>query len=242
VTIGLYGGGALSAWGRGMKRATWLSIAIGLCLATAAAAAESGSIVVALAASTGPRVANLLRQHADFVAAEVGVKVDESDAARRFTAIAAGKAKLADEVRKHPGWIFLDGPVALSAPEQSKFTSSYGPTNRASATVLAALGAETDVYAQSAALAAAFAQLEKQSSFELPVQRIELAVRDAQQYRPQLLKIVAEEAVRTRDALVAGGQIELSGLEGPVWVRQVDDRDVELYLDYKLAVGSAGRK
>jgi hypothetical protein len=225
------------------KLARWLAVAAVSCLAGGAAAgSDSGSFLLVFASTDGPGVAASLRQHADFVAAQVLVKVDESDPAKRFAAIGAGKARLADEVRKHPGWVLYEGRASLSTVERGKFASSYDSHSGTSVTVLAPLGADTDVYGQSAALVGALAQLEKQSDFEFPVQRIELAVRDPQQYRPQLLKLVAAEAARTRDALAPGGETVLSGLEGPVWVRQVDDRDVELFLDYRLAVRSAGKK
>jgi hypothetical protein len=65
---------------------------------------------------------------------------------------------------------------------------------------------------------------------------ITLAVREPNQHRAQLLKLVAEEVTRTRDALQPGSIARVGGLEASVQVRAADDREVELFLPYTLAI------
>ena len=47
---------------------------------------------------------------------------------------------------------------------------------------------------------------------------------------------MAQEMKKTRATLAAEGGIRAAGLESPVLVRQVDDRQVELFLNYSLAM------
>jgi hypothetical protein len=222
--------------------ARWLSVAVVACLSRSAVAGSgSSSFVVVFASTSGPRVAAALRQRADFVAAPVTVKVDLSDPARRFTTLRASKAKLAEAIAKHEGWILHDGRAFLSVGESGKL-SSYGTSASDELTVLAPLAADGDPYEQAALLVGALTQFEKETGIDLGFGRIELAVRDPQQYRAQLLKLVADEAARARESLAPGGEARIAGLEGPVLARQVDDRDVELYLEYRLSVRSSGKR
>jgi len=41
---------------------------------------------------------------------------------------------------------------------------------------------------------------------------------------------------KTRQALSSVGKTQVAGLEGAVLVRQTDDRNVEVFLDYSLSV------
>ena len=43
---------------------------------------------------------------------------------------------------------------------------------------------------------------------------------------------------KTKDMLKARGKITISGLEGPVMVRQFDDENIEIFLNYSLAIDS----
>lgn len=66
--------------------------------------------------------------------------------------------------------------------------------------------------------------------------RLQLAVTNPEQYRTKLLKQISEEIQRTRQALAVQGGVKVAGLESPVMVRQVDDRNVALSLNYSFSV------
>ena len=48
--------------------------------------------------------------------------------------------------------------------------------------------------------------------------------------------LIAEEIKKTRQALAPQGGVQVAGLESPVLVQQLDDRNVGLYLNYSLSV------
>ena len=59
---------------------------------------------------------------------------------------------------------------------------------------------------------------------------------DPEQFRVKLLGLIAEEIKKTREALAPHGSVNVAGLESSVAVRQVDDRNVELFLSYTLSI------
>ncbi|MDY6952172.1 MAG: hypothetical protein SWE60_11715 [Thermodesulfobacteriota bacterium] len=71
---------------------------------------------------------------------------------------------------------------------------------------------------------------------ELEFGEIHLAVDNPEQYREALLKLISEEITKAEAALDVSGQVKSSGLESPVFVRQADDRHVDLFLNYSTSV------
>jgi hypothetical protein len=219
-----------------MKKAIAIVLAL---LASGVAGAGSGWFVVVVASNDGPQVAATLRRRADYVAAPVTLRSDESGPAERFGAVASAKSHLASEVAKRDGWILYDGPVFLSGSSSSKlgsFSSSYETRAGSDATLLVPLVESSDVFAIATALVRFVAEQSLPSDVDASVGRIELAVREPQQYRPQLLKLISEDAARTRDSISEGGRMKIEGLEGPVRVRQIDHQDVEMYVAYRLTL------
>ena len=61
-----------------------------------------------------------------------------------------------------------------------------------------------------------------------------MAVADAEQQRDRLMQLIREQIAKTREQLGAN-VLTVTGLDGPVLVRQLDALSVELYLDYQLS-------
>ncbi len=66
--------------------------------------------------------------------------------------------------------------------------------------------------------------------------RVSLGVSDPEQHRARILKSISEEIKKTRQALAPKGGMRVAGLESPVQIMQVDDKNVALFLDYSLSV------
>ncbi len=77
-------------------------------------------------------------------------------------------------------------------------------------------------------------QIKPPRSVSYNLSNINLAVQDPQQYRAQLLGVISEEIKLTKKALSGGYKAVISGLENPVTVRQKNERQVVLFIDYKL--------
>jgi len=163
-----------------------------------------------------------------------------SDPAERLAEIGAARAKLAAEVAKHAGWRLCDGDTVVWGSDSYKFSSGASSAiEGAGMSVLAPLGEGKALYAEAAALVGALGELKKASSLELDVRSVELAMADPEQYRAQILKLIAEDAARTREALAPGSELTFSGLSSPVRARKLDDRDLALFLDYRIELRAA---
>jgi len=77
---------------------------------------------------------------------------------------------------------------------------------------------------------------------ELYIGQIMLGTRDPQQYRAQLQKNIMEEMARLRELAGMNAILHISGLEGPVEARQVDNQNVELFINYQLTLEQWGSK
>jgi hypothetical protein len=208
-----------------------------------ASTTQTESVVVALGASSPRRVAVELVHPAEYVAVQLVLRGNGGDAAERLAAIAAAKAKLTAVVAQHPGWRLCDGQTLIWTSDSSSFSSSSSTAmDAAGLSVLAPLPAEGNLYSEAATLTGALLDLRKESSLSLDVRSVELALADPEQYRPQLLKLIAEDAARTRDALAPGSELTLSGLASPVRARKLDDRTLALFLDYRIELRSASPK
>lgn len=85
-------------------------------------------------------------------------------------------------------------------------------------------------------LAAAADTFTPQGAVDLIIGNAYLAVEQPEQYREELQKKILAHAFRLRELSGTGAILHLSGLEGPVQVRQIDNRNVELFIDYKLTL------
>ncbi len=66
--------------------------------------------------------------------------------------------------------------------------------------------------------------------------RARLAVSNPEKHRRRLLQMISDEVRRTRESLAPNGGMRISGLESPVQVAQLDDKNVALFLEYSLSV------
>src|SRR5258708_38772870 len=66
--------------------------------------------------------------------------------------------------------------------------------------------------------------------------RLQLAIENPEQYRAKLLGLITEEINKTRKLIASQGSVKVEGLEGSGMVRQVDDRNVELFVNYTLSI------
>jgi hypothetical protein len=199
---------------------------------------ESSSSLFALATGEPVRVAVTLRQRADYLAVPVILRSEKGDAGERLRALGAAKSAVLADVAKRGGWIAQEGPAMMAGRIGSKFLSSAANAIQAQAEliVLVPVTDTSDVYAASANAVSVLSQLPMPEKVELTFGNLTLAARDPQQHRTELLKRIAEDAARTRDSLAPGGVARFDGLEGPVLVRQANDHEVDLFIDYRLSV------
>ncbi len=66
--------------------------------------------------------------------------------------------------------------------------------------------------------------------------QLQLAVDDPERYRKELLENISKDVAFLKSTIGTKGKAFIKGLERPVLVRQVDDRNVELFIHYELTI------
>ena len=206
-------------------------------------AATSPNYVVAF---NGQReVAVLLQQEADFVVMALTLRSDQKNPEDRIVEIQKAQAFIESQAREVPSLVVQRGVVSLSAraaPSKFAISSSmgvnYGGAARSSSELLIMVKLESsrDVYAGALMIRQFLDSLDLPGKSDYSLGQMRLAVKDPEQFRKTLLSLIAADVKELRSVLGVNAEVSLNGLAGPVLVRQLDDRRVELFLDYTMQV------
>lgn len=204
--------------------------------------ANSESFVIAVSKGYVP-VAVTLEVEADYVAVPISVASGEKDPLRNIENVQAFWDKLRDAARKSPDIKLRQGVVSLSimqAEESSGFSSTYRPPNPSSNTnlfLVAPLTKTRDVYQATRELFAIGQSVPKSEQTRVTYGTTSLGLESPERFRPRLLALIQKDTEQARNALGNPKSFEVSGLESPVVVMQRDDKNVVVYIPYRLKVG-----
>lgn len=224
-----------------MKISRLVLLLLSLLSATPAFASLS-SATISLPAET-PRAAPAvsLIQSADYLCATVTIRSVAKDIDRQTQAVQqtlngvrAGVEK-SSRFQLHDGALRLTGGAGVLGSLASR--SSYSnAVLQATVRILCPLVNSTsaDVFASTRQLRQFIAGFDVAPGAELQVVSIGLAVDNAEQYRDRLLDLIGEQARNTQRTFGAR-TVVIEGLNNPITVRQLDDLNVELYIDYQLS-------
>lgn len=185
-----------------------------------------------------------LIQTADFISLEITIKSIEKNPDIKFKELAEARQLLLKQAQEHekiqvpPGPV-MPGPSTIDRSE-TKFPS-YLPNSESSQTVLHLLiplsQIEDEVINAGREIRQlVFAQKSPGNSlYSWNMSKINLLVRDPESYRDQLIRQIKDQITHLKSILGDQSTIKVTGLESPVYVRQVSGRLVELFLDYKIS-------
>lgn len=203
------------------------------------AAVGSESSLVVIAFNDRPAVSVVVRQEADFVSVPVTVASERKGPAERFAEMRSARQALIDKARGNAGVVVHEGPISLSARRNAKsaFSSSYSAPSRAQLILLVPFKTEgKDVFTAATDVQKLVESVEPPGEAHYELGDVQLAVDNPEKARPQLLRAIAQDVAKMKDLIGPVAKVTVSGLEGPVLVRQINDREVELFVDYSLAV------
>ena len=218
----------------------WIGVAIlGLMLAVSPAFAGSG--VRYVCAYTGEKsVAVSLKKPAEYVSMVLTVGSDQRDPQKRFADIQAAAELILEKSKGEAGLLVHRGSVSLSPRPMSKLASvsSYSVSSPSVATlhVLVALEDKTDVYACASRIRRFVDAIKMPAKAEYSLGPAQLTMADPEKHRKELLEAISDDLGALRTAMRGAGTTSINGLERPVLVRQIDDRNVELFIDYTMTV------
>lgn len=203
------------------------------------AGTEEG-VPMVLASSSQRSVAVALRRRADFAVMPLRVVSRDRDPEQRATDVRDTLKEIAQKAKRNPELEFDPGPVRLSSREGkvlASLSSWASPSSGAQARILVRLAdGDRNLFACAELVKDFLAEFETPRRTELHPSSISLAVKDPERFRAQLLDAIGEELAALRKRFAGATSFHLSGLEGPVLVRQADERHVELFINYRLSL------
>jgi hypothetical protein len=212
--------------------------ALFLLTAAPALASISSAVITLPAESPHGAPAVSLVQSADYLCATVVIRSALKDIDRQTQAVQQTLNTLRAGVEKSSSFQLHDGPLHLSGslsslPGRTSYTNAILQT---SIRILSPLvnGTATDAFNNTRLLRQFIASFDVAPGAELQVTSISLAVDSSEQYRDRLLGLIGEQARVTQQTFGARSVV-IEGLNNPVSVRQLDDINVEIFIDYQLS-------
>ncbi|MBA4149269.1 MAG: hypothetical protein H0X66_14235 [Verrucomicrobia bacterium] len=202
-----------------------------LCLAASAFASNS---VIVVGSEEYKSVAVGLVRKADYVAVTASLRNDQRDSALRNEELNRAVQTIVQGADKTKNIIAKIGAPTLNTRDTSKFSSYPTAESRVSVVLYHSLGTNT-IYNASRELKQFVKTLKLPEKVSVDLSVTRLAVDSPEQYRNEILSRLQEE-IKQATTRLGHGRATLSGLESPVFVRQVDEENVELFLNYKLSV------
>jgi hypothetical protein len=180
---------------------------------------------------------------ADYVAIPVTIHSDAKDPVKRMDQLEQALRALSGAIRQYPELSIRQDVLSLSPYPGSmgkKFGSFGGGSDESSAQVyiLGALKPDVTEIAMARRIYQAVSGIAPGDT-HITLGNATLAVNDPEQYRARLLSAIAISVAETRKALGLPVTLELDALEKPVSVMQINEREVVLFIDYRLHAQSA---
>ncbi|MCI0498851.1 MAG: hypothetical protein L0Y36_04095 [Planctomycetales bacterium] len=208
---------------------------------TVFAGISSSSSFYVIAFSGEKTTAISLEKDADYASISVEILSDQKDPAVQFKEIKQIQELILNKAKEQQDIEIHKGPILLSAtPAKTGFAISSGyyrtQSSAAQLHILAKLDEKSDIYDCAIRIKGFLDSITLPSKVKLELGQIQLAVKNPEEYRSAILKKIGDDVEFVKTAIGHNGKITLSGLEQPVLVRQVDDRKVELFINYSMAV------
>ena len=213
-------------------------------LAPAAFAGGESHYVFAFSGSKSTAVA--LEKDADYVCMSLTIHSSEKEPTQRFAEIKQAQDLILARAKDQPGLLIHKGVISLSPEPAAKISpiSSSSALNASAARlhVMAKLDAYSDVYACATRIRRFFDSITMPGKSTYTLGEIQVAVADPEQYRQEILRKISADVAFVKETMQTSGTVSITGLEQPVLVRQVDDRKVELFINYSMTMELSNEK
>jgi hypothetical protein len=197
----------------------------------------SSAVIVLPVENVRAAPAVTLVQPADNLCAILILRTTAKDADRQSAAMRDSLQRITVAIEKSPRFQLHQGPARFAGTSSSLFSSKAGagPASlQTSLRVLCPLMGNPDVFEAMRQLRRFITTLVPTEDAELNVVSISLAVTDPEQYRARLLALIADQS-RSIQQTFGARSIIIDGLQNPVLVHQIDDANIELYVDYQMS-------
>jgi len=174
----------------------------------------------------------------DYVSVPVKIISEQKDPELRFQEIGQARQTLIQEVEKDKRITVNKGPVYLSPVSKSLLkSSSYYADESSQATVYLLMPLNKgDVFRTASEIAKQVKNIRAPGKASYNMSSIRLGVENPETYRTEIINLINKDIMKIKETLKSKAKYSLRGLESPVLVRQVDDTQVELFIDYQLSI------
>jgi hypothetical protein len=207
------------------------------CLLAGPLLAGSGSYYVFAYSGSKPTAVSL-EKDADYVAMSLVIGSNQKEPNARFAEIKRAQNMITAKAGETKGILIHKGPISLSPQPMSKLSivssASYGRSSTAQLHVMARLDDKTDVYVCASRIRRFVDSIEMPGKIYRSLGQIQLGMSNPKQYRPAILNLIAADVAFVKETMQTSGNVSITGLEQPVLVRQIDDRKVELFINYSM--------
>ena len=200
--------------------------------------AHAGPSVVVLSDSYDKPVAVRYKIRADYIAQTVTITSNERDFSAKLKGIKEGKKHLIEYIERKGQVILYEEPAYLYPGSEGLFKGSYGGNEpQAQVQLLLPIVNNSDnIFSGGIELSELFGALDPLAKTRFQSSAVRLAVEDPEKLRGKILEMIGAEVKFAQERMNGTGKITISGLEGPVKVNQVDDINVELFIEYKVSL------
>jgi hypothetical protein len=202
------------------------------------ASTSSGIVIAVSNNSYAPAVK--LQLLADYVAVPISINNDSTDPITRTNEIEKTVRIISEKLKQYPDLVLKPGIVSLSPRGHSamKSSSSYDSSNRSSAQfyILGALKQDANVFAVTKRIYQVVSAISFADETKVNLGNTELGLSDPEKYREKILGAISKSIVETKKSLSIAGTVEIDGLENQVSVMQLNEKEVVLFINYKLKI------
>lgn len=221
-----------------MKKMLLLTALIPL-LASQTFAGSDTNFVIAF---TGAKsTATSLIKKADYLSVPLTISSKQKDPSKRFSEIRKAQDLIVSQALNHPDLLVHKGAITLSPRPTSKLSYSSGGSSKARFHLLTKMKKDEDVYESAIRVRQFIAAIELPGKSTHAIGQLQLAVDNPERYRKELLEKISKDVAFIKSSIGTKGKAFIKGLERPVLVRQVDDRNVELFIHYELTIEMSSR-
>lgn len=202
---------------------------------------HAGSFVIASSKAPAP-VAIALEVDAEYVAVPMTIYTSEKEALQSFDILKATTARIIESASKTATIKVRQGSVSLvvDQAEGGNFVASKsygGSSSTARMYLTAALTNGRDIFQVTREINAFAKTIVASDRSRITFGEAAMGIDAPERFKSQILGLIAKDSELARKTLGNQKQFEVSGLESPVMVLQLDDKRLVLYIPYKLKVG-----
>lgn len=213
------------------------SLILFLLLVSAIEVQPSSSPVIALAFGKPGESPVSLSVPAQYLAAEIRIESAEDDWGMKLTGIEDARAQLAAATTKENYTLKIERALIFEQRySKFSFSSSAGGQHDASSDVLilVPINEKSNMIGAMRKIQSIIASLRPAKKVSVSVGSIFLALDNPEQLRGELLKKIRIHVETSAKALFERPSYTISGLEEPLKLRQSGEREIEVYLPFKV--------